>query len=92
MKFNVKQKNKINTRGIATILAIFLIISLGYIGYNEYNERKLIRDKSLFLQGYQQGIVDATVKLYQETENCKQVSIVIGENEKFVIDTKCLQQ
>lgn len=93
MNFNVKQrKNKINAKRIATILAIFLIISLSYIGYNEYNERKLVRDQKLFLQGYQKGVVDTTVKLYQETETCNPVNIVVGEDEKFVIDTKCLQQ
>jgi hypothetical protein len=80
----MKSGSKMNKeRVIIYILAILLVISVGYtvIGWIQ---------GSAFQAGYNKGITDAVVTLYQQTSNCKATTINIGNITRQVIDTSCL--
>jgi len=46
--------------------------------------------ESSFQAGYNKGITDAVVAVYQQTNNCKATTINIGNITRQVIDISCL--
>ena len=75
---------------IISVLVILLIISVGYIVVNSFVEKLQAEAQQAFQNGYNQGINDAVVTLYQQTENCQPATIRIGNVTREVIDTACL--
>jgi len=79
---------------IQKIIIIGLLISL--IGILQY----LVLDKWMdsmneemtknIQNAYDQGLLDAVIAIYQQTENCQGVPIKIGNLTKTVFDVSCL--
>ena len=70
------------------LLILWLIFSVGYIGWNMWSNFK----NALIRQAYQQGVADAVNQLIQEAESsdCKSVRVFNKDQKKDVelINTK----
>ncbi|MBL7051276.1 hypothetical protein ISS04_03915 [Candidatus Woesearchaeota archaeon] len=74
------------------ILAIFLVLSIGYIAIDKYQSSREQQLMATYQGGYNKGVQDAVVSLYQQTDNCQPATINIGNLTKQVFDVACLQQ
>ena len=83
---NIQQSKK-----AIIILAILLIISMGYIGIDKYQESQETKLLNVYQKGYGKGIQETVVSLYQKTENCQTARIQIDNVSKQIFDTACLQ-
>lgn len=89
----IKRNNQIDGFKIATIvLSVILLLVIGYLGIDKYNERQAINYQQYYGDGYKQAVNDMAVKLYQETEECKITSVQIGEETRQLADVVCIQQ
>ncbi len=76
---------------LKTTLIIWFIATTGYVAYDQYLGYKVRGMQA----AYEQGITDATKKLFEKSQDgqCKEaVTITLGENKLELIDVKCLQQ
>ena len=78
-----KQKIVIISLSVALFLVLQYVILDNWV---ESNEQKVNRGYQL---GYEQGLIDAVVTIYQQTENCKSTVITIGNLSKKVFDMAC---
>ena len=69
------------------MLAILLIASLGYIGVSYWQEKKQAELTSV----YQQGISDAVVSVFQQTDDCKAPTVTLGNFTRQIVDVACLK-
>jgi len=71
-------------------LSIALIVTLQYFVLDNWassmNETMLENSQD----AYNQGLTDAIATIYQQTENCQGVPIVIGNLTKTVFDVSCV--
>ncbi|MEK6935186.1 MAG: hypothetical protein AABW67_00190 [Nanoarchaeota archaeon] len=82
---------KISKRKIIISLIVLLIIVIGYVIFDKYNERKQQEELSIFQQGAQYGYEQAITTLIQQAQTCQEVPIWAGNVSIEVISTKCLQ-
>tara|TARA_Y100000310_G_C19974611_1_gene487017 strand:+ start:167 stop:451 length:285 start_codon:yes stop_codon:yes gene_type:complete len=74
-----------------TILAILLVLSVGYIAIDKYTTSREQQLMATYQGGYNKGVQDAVVSLYQQTNNCQPATINIGNLTKQIFDVACLQ-
>ena len=71
-------------------LSIALVITLQYVVLDKWissiNQDMLQNSQNI----YNQGLTDAFTTIYQQTENCQSVPIVIGNMSKSIFDVSCL--
>ena len=73
-------KNKI----IIIILAILLVLAVGYIFKDKYTESKI-------QQGIQLGYQQAIIQIIQQVITCQQVPLRIGNQTINIIAVDCIQ-
>lgn len=77
---------------IILILALALLVAVGYILYGRIQNSKLINQQQVFTVGYNQGLTAAVTALAQQTNNCQPAVITLGNFSRQVIDVACLQK
>jgi len=79
------------SKTIILALALLLIVSVGYIIFERFQEAQ----QQLYLQaaqsGYNKGIQDTVVSLYQQTNNCQLTTINIGNVTRQIVDVECVK-
>lgn len=78
-----------NTFKIATIiLAVILIIVLGFVAFDKYN----IFQNTKIQGAYNQGAADVIAQVFQRTDSCGVVPLTLGNATRSVADVSCIQQ
>ena len=69
--------------GIPLLMVPFVLLP----ELNEEEHKELIDN---FIRGYDEGVKEALLSLYEETENCRVAPIFIENKTKNLIDFSCL--
>ncbi len=77
---------------VVIILAILLIIAVGYIAVDKYSAAKQKEELGIFQQGAQYGYEQAIVQVAQQAATCQQVPLRIGNQTINIIAVDCLQK
>ena len=91
-KINVMKVKKMKKEKVIVILSICLLLIVGFVGYSLYQNWQQNKMIDAFNQGYNQGITDTIIQVYQETDICEPIPLFVGDNTKHIIDVACLQQ
>ncbi|MAF36455.1 hypothetical protein CL622_05055 [archaeon] len=76
--------------GIIIGLVVILIVVIGYVSTEKYQQSQE-RDKvDVFQQGAQYGYEQAIVQLVQQVQTCQQVPIFIQNQSVNIINVDCL--
>ena len=75
----------------AMVLGILLVLSVGYIAFDKYKTSQETQLLTAYQDGYNRGVQEAVVSLYQQTNNCQGAVINLGNVTREVFDTACLQ-
>lgn len=78
-------------RTIIIVLVILLGISVFYIVFDAVQRQRTQELVAIYQQGYDQGLTDAVLTLYQQTEGCNAAVINIGNVTRQVLDVDCLK-
>lgn len=73
-------------------LAVVIILLAGYIGYTKYASYQNQKMQEVYAAGYNNGVADSVVKLYQDTDNCGTTSIFIQNSTRYLADVECLNK
>ncbi|MCK5321613.1 hypothetical protein KAJ38_03470 [Candidatus Pacearchaeota archaeon] len=73
------------------ILIVCLVLAVGYIVFDKYQEVQQEEQLSIFQQGAQYGYEQAIVQLVQQAVTCQQVPISIKNQTVNLIAVECLQ-
>jgi hypothetical protein len=84
---------------LITILALLLVLSLGYIAYNSYQNSKINELNTVYQQGYNQGAAvgyqQAFVQIANAASSCQEVPLFFGNstvNQTIgIVATDCLR-
>lgn len=83
-----KDKQKV----LITILALLLILALGYVAFDKaksaYNERIIQAQQ----QGYVAGVTDAIASAYVQTNDCQVTTLYLGNATRQIADYECLKR
>ena len=77
--------------GVIVVLAVLLIASVGYIGFQPYNERQAQQQFELFQIGQEQGVEFAVSEIMRQAATCQQVPLRIGNQTINIVALECLQ-
>jgi len=80
------------SKTITIILAISLVLALGYIGIGKYSAYKQEKELGVFQQGAQYGYEQAVVQIAGMAVSCEQVPLQIENQTINMIAVECLQQ
>jgi len=86
LKEYVNKKIKI----ITVILAVLLVLSLGYIVYGKFVAWNQQKDVSNFQSGAQYGYEQAVSQLFQQVQSCEQVPIFVNNQTINIVAVECL--
>lgn len=91
---NIMLKSKeSNMFKIATIiLSIVLLLVIGYVSYDKYSNYQQTKLQQVYNIGYNDGIADSVVQLYQNTNNCAVATINLQNITRSVADVDCINQ
>ncbi|MFN3302044.1 MAG: hypothetical protein ACK413_03405 [Patescibacteria group bacterium] len=70
------------------LLVLWVLFSLGYIGWDIFNKFKF----RVFQAGYQQALTDSVKSIIQQAEKCQTVSVFEGGKRVDLISINCLQK
>ena len=86
-------KEKIN-KGKLTIavLLVLLVIVIGYIGIDKYQQAEQQKQISIFEQGAQYGYEQAITQIIQQVSNCQQVPLYYGNQTINIVAVECINQ
>lgn len=80
------------TQKIALIVvAVLLVIAIGYIGITKYQETQTQKQLAIYQQGAQAGYEQAIVQLIQQAATCQQVPVTFQNQTINMIAVECLQ-
>jgi len=88
---------KPNRAGVITlVLAVLLIVAVGYISFDKYQTTKDTQLRTVYQQGYDLGITASVVSIFQQTEQCQVVNLNAVDEEgnpvqKQLMDVACLR-
>ncbi|UCH12646.1 MAG: hypothetical protein JSW18_01490 [Candidatus Omnitrophota bacterium] len=85
-------KKQNNQKTIVMILAILLVLAVGYIAVNKYIGLKQKQQISIYQQGMQAGYRQAIIQLIQQASTCQQVPVYIENQTINLIAVGCLQR
>lgn len=85
-------KNNSNNMKIVLVLAVLLVVAIGYIGFDMYNEYSLNKQVAIYQEGLQYGYEQAVIYLAQQVATCQQVPITVENQTINVVAVECLQQ
>ncbi len=87
----MRQEDK--TKKTMIILAIALIIAIGYIVVMKYNTAQQQKQFEIFQEGVQQGAQQTVIQMAQLAASCKEVTLRLENNQTInLIAVDCLQQ
>jgi len=84
--------NPKNQISLIVILAVLLIIAVGYIVKTEVQERQMEEQLNVFQSGMQAGYQQAIVQLIQDSEDCQVVPVRIANISRSFVDTSCVRR
>ena len=68
------------------LLLLWLIFSVAYVAWNEYNRFSLF----VMQRSYQSGRAEAVAEIMQQGAKCQPVPLAVGDQKTAVIDLNCL--
>lgn len=83
-----KDESLLRNRPFLLLLALFIIL-LSYVAYTEYDRALFTSMVDAAQAGYNQGVIDTVSILYQETEGCQVVPIILDNMTKHLVDASC---
>ena len=94
MFYNIRGKMSKKIKISVIILAVLLVLALGYIGYDKYSIWKQANQLGVFQQGAQYGYEQAITQIYQLSAppNCQQVPIFFNNQTINVFAVECLPE
>lgn len=75
---------------IIIVLIAILFLLVQYVLLEKLVDVRLEEKIKFYEDGYEQGLIDAVVTIFQNTEDCKTTSLTIGNLTKHVFDITCL--
>ncbi len=78
------------TRIIILVLVVLLVLTVGYIILDKYQEKKQQEQFDIFKQGAQYGYEQAIVQLVQQASTCQQVPVNVENQTINFIAVECL--
>jgi len=82
----------LNKTKTIVVLVICLALTIGYISFDKYQEKKQQEQLSTFQQGVQYGYEQAIIQIVQQAVTCQQVLLKIQNQTINMIAVECLQQ
>ena len=73
------------------VMAVLLVIAIGYIGITKYQETQIQKQLAIYQQGAQAGYEQAIVQLIQQAATCQQVPVTFQNQTINMIAVECLQ-
>lgn len=77
---------------LTIILALLLIISVGYITFSFYRQNQYKNQLTAYQSGLQAGYEQAVFQLIQQAVTCSPVPIHVGNQSLSVIAVDCIKQ
>ncbi|MBU2577006.1 MAG: hypothetical protein KKF50_04760 [Nanoarchaeota archaeon] len=77
---------------VISVLVILLILSLGYISFDSWKEKKNLREISIYQAGMNEGYAQAIIGVMAQADSCDPVSVYEGNNTVNLINVECLVQ
>jgi len=77
------------TKPIIIFLVICLVIAVGYIAFEKYNEQKQQEQIVIFQNGAQFGYEQAIMQLIQQAATCNEVPLYVGNQSIDIIAVGC---
>ena len=74
------------------VLILLLFLSLAYILFDKYSEKKQREQLNFFQQGVQKGYEQAVYQLIQQVSTCNQIPVTFGNKTINIINVDCLQE
>lgn len=81
--------NKQKITIIALSIALFALAQ--YVIYEKITESRQQELVNAYQDGYKNGLTDAAVAVYKQTENCQTTTVTIGNLTKTIFDISCLK-
>jgi hypothetical protein len=70
------------------VLAVWVVFSILYVAYNEWNRFNLF----VMQRSYNQGVTDAASQVIDQAKVCKVFPINVGDSKANLINVDCLKQ
>jgi hypothetical protein len=99
MKIKLVEENKMVEKSwikmdrktsIIVLLALLLIIAIGYIGVSEYNRLKSERELGIYQQGVKSGGDQTLLYLFQQGSTCKPIPLFVNNQTITMIPIECV--
>lgn len=74
------------------ILIVCLVLAVGYIAFDKYQESRQREQFSIFQQAAQYGYEQAVIQLVQQASTCQQVPVNVENQTINLIAVECLQK
>lgn len=74
------------------ILLVLLILSIGYIALDKYQDVKQREQLRIFQQGMQAGYEQAVIQLVEQAVTCQQVPVRVENQTINMIAVQCLEK
>jgi len=86
-----KDKIKLDKKTIMMVaFAVLLVIAVGYIVVDKWQEKKQAEQMGIFQQGAQYGYEQAIVQVIQQAVTCQEVPLRIGNDTIGIVAVDCL--
>jgi len=85
-----EKKNKKKTVWMAVII-VLLVLAVGYIVLDKYQERQQEEQIGIFQQGAQYGYEQAIFQIVEQAATCQEVPLRVGNETLGIVATACLQ-
>lgn len=83
---------KLNKSKLAIIVLLgLLVFSISYIIFDKLQDYKQSQYTKAYQEGYNQGVLNTVLSLYQQTENCQATTVNLGNFTRSVIDANCVK-
>ena len=77
---------------IIIVLSIALFLAIQYFFLERWINSTQEQVAKSYQSGYDQGLKDAVISVYKQTENCHAATIGVGNFSKNVFDSSCLKK
>ena len=73
------------------VLVIVLVVTVQYFIIQDWFESKEDELLESYMEGYEKGMSDAVLSLFEETQDCKLTTLTVNEFSRKLFDIECLQ-
>jgi hypothetical protein len=86
--------NKVRMKQKAGViaLAVLLVVAVGYIGVDKYQENRSQQMLAVYQRGIQLGYQQAIVQIVQQAVTCQEVPLIVQNQTINMIAVECLQR